>query len=112
MAAKTSAESDTAAAPPARGESLRIKTLVERVAEATGVPKKELRPVVEAVLTQLGEALERGEELNLPGLGRTKVAKTAERNGAAHLTLKLKRHPRRTHKDEEKEPLAEDGEED
>ncbi len=112
MAAKTPADPDTAAASPARGESLRIKTLIERVAEATGAPKKDLRAVVEAVLTQLGEALERGEELNLPGLGRTKVAKTAERNGTAHLTLKLKRHPRRPHKDEEKEPLAADGEED
>ena len=117
-------EKEAAAAPKARAPrkepagaeeraaEMKIKTLVERVAEATGGKKKGVREVVEAVLHQLGEALQRGEGLNLPGLGRTKVAKTAEKGGAHHMTLKLRRAPHKKHKAEGKEPLADDGEDD
>lgn len=94
-----------------RGDSLKLKQLVDRVAEATGGKKKGLREVVEAVLHQLGEALARGDELNLPGLGRGRVARAAEKNGAAHLTLKLKRAPHKKRDTAAKEPLADDAEE-
>ena len=104
-------DEDPAPSPAvARGESLKIKALVDRVAEATGGRKKGLREVVEAVLHQLGEAVARGEELNLPGLGSSRVAKTAERNGAAHITLKLRRAPHKKRAPDAKEPLADDGE--
>lgn len=93
-----------------KGPSLKIRDLVQKVADATGGKKKDVKEIVEATLNELGEALSRGEELNLPGLGRTRVAKSAEKDGAALLTLKLKRGPHKKRDKAEKEPLADDGE--
>lgn len=116
-AADLIAESAPDAAPEAapvaarvRAPSLKIKDLLARVGTASGAKKKDLKPIVEATLRELGEALSRGEELNLPGFGRSRVAKSAQKDGASHLTLKLKRgaHKKREHDDNE--PLAEDGE--
>ncbi|MGA0539060.1 HU family DNA-binding protein [Neotabrizicola sp. VNH66] len=98
--------SDTKAKAP----SLKIRDLVQKVADATGGKKKGVKEIVEAALTELGEALSRGEELNLPGLGRTRVAKSAEKDGAALLTLKLKRGPHKKREKDGKEALADDGE--
>lgn len=100
-----------AAAPVARvkGPTLKIKDLVSRVAEATGGKKKGVREMVEATLAVLGDALAKGEDLNLPGLGRTRIARTSEKDGASLMTLKVRRGAHR--KKEEKEPLAEEEEE-
>lgn len=99
-----------AAAPVARvkGPVLKIKDLVSRVAEATGGKKKGVREMVEATLAVLGDALAKGEDLNLPGLGRTRIARTSEKDGASLMTLKVRRGAHR--KKEEKEPLAEEEE--
>jgi len=97
-------ESGTGAA---RGPGLKIKDLVARVVEATGGKRKEVKEVVEATLAAIGEALARGEDLNLPGIGRARVTRKAEKDGASHLTLKVKRGPHR-HKAEE--PLADEPE--
>lgn len=86
--------------------SLRIKTLVDRVVESTGGKKKGVKELVEATLTALGEALSKGEDLNLPGFGRTRVARSTEKDGAAHMTLKVRRGPHK--KKEAKEPLADE----
>lgn len=96
------------AAKPARikAPSLKIKTLIDRVSETSGAKKKDVKEIVEATLQALGDALSKGEDLNLPGFGRTRVAKTAERDGASHMTLKVKRGPHR--KKEAKEALADE----
>ncbi|GAB1363574.1 hypothetical protein MASR1M32_28100 [Rhodobacter sp.] len=85
---------------------IKIKDLVLRVTEATGGKKKDVKEIVEATLAALGDALGKGEDLNLPGLGRTRIAKTAEKDGAATLTLKVRRGAHK--KKEAKEPLADD----
>ena len=85
---------------------LRIRDLVDAVTEASGGKKKDVREIVEATLTVLGDALARGDDMNLPGLGRTRIARTIERDGASHLTLKLRRGPHKTKT--EKEPLADE----
>jgi nucleoid DNA-binding protein len=54
----------------------------------------------------LGDALARGDDMNLPGFGRTRIARTAERDGASHMTLKVRRGPHRPKA--EKEPLADE----
>jgi len=95
-------------APVARvkGPVLKIKDLVSRVAGATGGKKQNVKEVVEATLAALGDALAKGEDLNLPGLGRTRIARTAEKDGASLMTLKVRRGAHK--KKEAKEPLAED----
>ena len=93
-----------------RGPSLRIKGLVDRVAATTGGKRKEVKQTVEATLTALGDALAGGEELNLPGFGRIRVARSAQRDGASHMTLKVKRGPHKKRDNDETEPLADDGE--
>ena len=74
----------------ARNEVLKLRELVERVAEATGGKKKGLKEIVEATLTQLGAALAKGEELNLPGVGKVRVARSSDRAGRTMMTLKVR----------------------
>lgn len=93
-----------------KAPSLKIKELVTRVTAATGGKKKGVKEIVEATLRELGEALSRGEEPNLPGFGRTRIARSAEKDGASMMTLKVKRGAHRKHSEAGKDPLAEDGE--
>ena len=112
----TKAAADTAATPDATAEAeadakvkaptLKIRDLVRRVAEASGAKRKDAKALVEAKLAALGESLAKGEDFNLPGLGRMRIARTAEKDGASHLTLKVKRGPHK--KKEAKEPLADE----
>jgi len=85
---------------------LRIRGLVALVSEASGGKPRDVRAIVEATLTVLGDALARGDDMNLPGLGRTRIARSQERDGASHLTLKVRRGPHKAKT--EKEPLAEE----
>jgi len=89
--------------------SLKLRELVERVVDATGGKKKGVKEIVEATLTQLGEALAKGEELNLPGVGKVKVARTVDRAGRSMMTLKM-RSAGAPKKKEPQEALAEAGE--
>jgi len=72
---------------------LRIKVLVDRVADSAGGNKKDVRKIVEATLTQLGQALNSGEMLNLPELGRIRVARKQGSGPGAMMTLKMRRGP-------------------
>ena len=85
---------------------LRIRDLVVAVTEATGGKRKDVREIVDATLTVIGDALARGDDMNLPGLGRTRIARTTERDGASHLMLKVRRGPHKPKTD--KEPLADE----
>jgi nucleoid DNA-binding protein len=108
--APASPDEPDAPAVRTRGPSLRIKGLVDRVVEATGGKKKAVKEVVEATLTALGDALSRGEELNLPGFGKTRIARSTEKDGASHMTLKVRRGPHKKRDPDDNDPLAEDGE--
>ncbi len=92
-AAEATAEA-TAAADPA-GEAapavLRKKDFLDRVTLAAGGKPKEVRAVAEAVLEVLGQALAAGEELQLPPLGRARIAKRKPVPGGTLLTVKLRR---------------------
>ena len=73
-----------------RAVALKLGALVDRVVGATGGKKKGVKEIVEATLTQLGEALAKGEELNLPGVGKVRVAKSVDREGRSMMTLKVR----------------------
>ena len=67
--------------------------LIERVMAETGMKKKDVKPVVEAMLAVLGRALTKGEDLTVPPLGKLMVKRTKEAANATIVTVKL-RHPK------------------
>ena len=55
--------------------------LIERVAEATDIPKTKSSDAVECVLTSIKGALKKGDTVNLVGFGTFSVKKRAARSG-------------------------------
>ena len=87
---------------------LRVKDLIERVALASEHNKKDVRLIVEATLAELGKALETGESLNLPPLGKVRIANQRSDETGLMMTLKLRRNAdKATGKNVDKEALAE-----
>jgi DNA-binding protein HU-alpha len=80
------ATENTVAAPV-----MRKKDLVDRVVKRTEVKKKEAREIIDAVLDELGLALTRGDELNLPPLGKAKVNRQRDLVSGEVLIVKLRR---------------------
>lgn len=90
---------------------MKLKDLVARVAEATGAKKPQVKEIVEAALTQIGKALDGGETVHLPALGKLKVNRTRALEQGAILSMKLKRGTvGKATKKSAPEALAEDGE--
>jgi|Deesub1362A_J573_1020465.scaffolds.fasta_scaffold50311_1 hypothetical protein len=85
------APAEEGAVQPAQKPAVTKRDLVARVAELAGVKRRVARPVVEAVLAELGNALSRGEELNLRPLGRASVNRVREGTKAEVLIVKLRR---------------------
>lgn len=67
------------------------KDFVDRVVAATGAKKSEARPIIEATLEQLGEALSAGQTLAVPPLGRARVNLEKDQRGGDVITLRLRR---------------------
>ena len=92
---------------------VKLKDLIEKVTATTGVKKQQVRTVIEAMLTEMGDALAAMQVLNLPGFGKARVAKVAE-TPAGTMTIKLRRGPGGLAGGKGKaagaEPLAETGE--
>jgi nucleoid DNA-binding protein len=70
---------------------MRKKDLVDRVLKRTDTKKKEAREIIDAVLEELGLALTRGDELNLPPLGKAKVNRQRDLVSGEVLIVKLRR---------------------
>lgn len=89
-----------AALPPGQ-TALRLRDLIERVADATGQRRPEVKAALEAALAALGQSLDEGRGLNLPPLGKIRVGKARPNsggegkppsgNGGRTVTLKLRR---------------------
>ncbi|MCY1127272.1 hypothetical protein OU426_10450 [Frigidibacter sp. RF13] len=86
---------------------LKLRDLVERAASRSGAKKPAAKPVIEAALAVIAEALDAGQSLNLPPLGRVRIGKVKHGAQGAMLTLKLKRGGPARKVDA---PLAEGGE--
>ncbi|PTQ68963.1 DNA-binding protein [Celeribacter persicus] len=71
--------------------TMKKKEFIDRVAEASGVKRGEARKAVEAALKELGDALQRGEELNLPPLGKMTVKRQQDGGGAYVIVARLRR---------------------
>lgn len=72
------------AASPAPG--LNKKELIDEAVLRSGVKKKDAKPVVEALLAVLGEAVAEGRDLNLRPFGKLRVNRSEARsNGTVHM---------------------------
>jgi hypothetical protein len=82
---------ETAPANESLVKSMGKRELIDRVVEASGIKKKSVKPVVEAVLKELGDALHRGENLNLQPFGKGIVKTRKELENAEIVELRLRR---------------------
>ncbi|MFK7937947.1 MAG: HU family DNA-binding protein [Roseovarius sp.] len=80
----------TQTAPGLSGPVLKKQELIEKVVQASGIKKKDAKPVVEAMLEVLGEALADGRELNLQPMGKVKLNRTKETPGARIIIAKIR----------------------
>jgi len=79
-----------AMAPVVLGNELRKKELLEMVVDRSGMKKKDIKPVVEAMLAVLGDALAAQRELDLQPLGKLKIQRGKELADGRSLVLKLR----------------------
>lgn len=87
---------------------LRARDLVARVAEATGAKVKDVRDTVEATLAEIGKALDQGQSLQVPPLGKLSVAPRKGADDTSPIKLKLRRAvDPKVKKASKKEALAE-----
>ncbi|MDO4264173.1 MAG: HU family DNA-binding protein [Deinococcus sp.] len=75
---KKASKAKPAAAP---AEKMNKSQLVEKVAEQTGLTKKQADEAVSTMLDTVVEALRGGQAMGLPGLGTLSVKETAARTG-------------------------------
>jgi DNA-binding protein HU-alpha len=59
--------------PVVAGPVMRKRELINAVVAKSGIKKKDAKPVIEAMLSVLGSALQDGRELNLQPMGKVKV---------------------------------------
>ena len=91
-AKETAASTEKPQATPHGAElnAVRKKELVDRVVARTGVKKRDAKPVVEALLAELGAALAEGRSLVLPPLGRAHVNRTKDIEDGRVITIRLR----------------------
>ncbi len=90
-AGQTAPEKGMEKAAEATAPALRRKALIEAAVLRSGRKKRDVKPVVEAVLAILGEALARGEQLNLPPFGKLNVKRRSEKENAEVFTCRIRR---------------------
>jgi hypothetical protein len=70
---------------------LKKQEFIERVVKLSGAKKRDVKLVLEAAFSVLGDALSAGEEPNLPPLGKFKVNRQKTEGSTEILILKLRR---------------------
>ncbi|NSX55889.1 HU family DNA-binding protein [Parasulfitobacter algicola] len=70
---------------------LRKRDFLNEVVEQSGIKKKDAKPVVETMLALLGDAIARGDELNLPPFGKLKINREKHLDNADIYICKLRR---------------------
>ncbi len=75
--------------------ALKKKELIDLVVERSGIKRKDAKPAVEAALEVLGEALGKGQDLNLRPLGKVMIKQTKELDNAKVLVCRV-RQPKAT----------------
>ncbi|MBY6047121.1 HU family DNA-binding protein [Vannielia litorea] len=79
-------------AEPVVAEGLVKKVaLIDSVVEATGMKRKDVKPVVEATLAEIGNIIGKGADMQIPELGKLMVHKRKELPNGEMVMLKLRR---------------------
>ncbi|WP_297779285.1 HU family DNA-binding protein [uncultured Roseovarius sp.] len=76
--------------PADAGPELKKQELIDKVLGKGDIKKKYAKPVVEAVLEVLGEALAEGRELNLPPMGKIKINRVRDVANARIIVAKIR----------------------
>jgi len=92
-------------ADPAPDVFLRKKELIDRVVTQSGLKKKDVKPVVEATLAVLGEALANEERMNLQPFGRLIVNRRKALENGEVLITRIRRISQSVEEDRQ-DPLA------
>lgn len=71
---------------------LRMRDILERVVDRSGMKKGEARTAIEATMAVIGEAIENGEDIDLPGFGKLKIQKEKETGKGKAYLLRLIRN--------------------
>lgn len=91
LAVQNEVEMTTETNDPKPEHSMNKRDLIDRVVAASGVKKKSAKPVVEAMLKELGDALARGDVLNLQPFGKANVKRHKELANADVIEVRLRR---------------------
>lgn len=84
---------EIASPEPETARVLQKRQLLAQVARRTGLRNSDVKPVVEATLSELGEAIAAGMTLALPPLGRARISRRSDNAGGEVITLRLRRRP-------------------
>ena len=71
---------------------LRMRDILERVVDRSGMKKGEARTAIEATMAVIGEAIENGEDIDLPGFGKLKLQREKETQRGKAYVLRLVRN--------------------
>lgn len=72
------------------GLPIKKPELIDGVVNETGMKKKDVKPVVEAMLAVLARTLSDGEEIKAPPMGKLMIKRVKDLPNAKVLTLKLR----------------------
>lgn len=78
---------------PESAKVLQKRQLMAHVVRRTGLRNSDVKPVVEATLAELGDAIASGMTLALPPLGRARISRRLDSSGAEIITQRLRRKP-------------------
>lgn len=71
-------------------EALKKRELLQKLSDKTGLRKSRIRPVMDAMLTILGEAVAEERPLQLPPLGKLKPLRSKAQGGARISHVKIR----------------------
>lgn len=73
-----------------QGDKINTNAIIDKVCERLDGKRKDVKPVVEAMLTEMGEALKRGDQLNLQPMGKLMVKREKDAGNARILSCKIR----------------------
>lgn len=76
--------------PVVSGPMMRKKELIDLVVERSGIKKKDAKPVIEATLAILGEAIGESRELNLQPMGKLRVRRVKHMPNGRVMVTKIR----------------------
>lgn len=77
--------------PKITGPELKKKELVDMIVARSGLKKRDVKPVVDAMLAVMGETIAEGREMNLAPMGKLKITRMKKTTKAHIITARLRR---------------------